>query len=182
MESESQSRAALLIASSALVAHGVLKRDIPGALAAVIGGGLALCAFRPERTRSSSQAKPTFIRRTVTVMTSPLEAYSQWRKLENLPQFLSRPETVHDAGSKRHSWSVPGKLGLPVTWQTEIVTDQPGRIIEWRSSKDSPIQCAGTIRFTKKKHNRGTKVHLEMSYVPATGFSAKAFNTGLLSA
>ena len=113
-------------------------------------------------------------------MKPPVEVYTLWRKIENIPGFLTRLEEVQDLGGNRHSWSVRGKLGIPVSWETEIVNDQPGRLIEWRSTENSPIQCAGTIRFTKKKSDRGTKVHLQMSYVPVTGFSADVFNTHLL--
>jgi|SRR5450432_235548 uncharacterized membrane protein len=179
MENASRSRTGFVIAGSALVAHGFLRKDIAGWLTALAGGAIALFALSPERTRSSGDAKPTVIQRTVTVAKQPAEAYAQWRRLENFPQFVSRLSAVRDLGGNRHSWSVRGKLGVPVRWETEIVNDQPGRVLEWRSVEGSPIQCRGSVRFKKKKGDRGTKIHLQMTYIPARGFSAKAFNDAI---
>lgn len=178
---DSRSRAGFVIAGSALVAHGLLKKDIAGWLTAAAGGALALFALSPDRTRSSQNSKATVIQRTVTVSKLPTEAYTLWRKLENFPRFISRLKDVRDLGDNRHSWAIRGRLGVPVRWETEIVNDQPGRLIEWRSVTGAPIQCRGSVRFKKKKGDRGTKIHLQMVYFPAIGFSAKEFNKAIAS-
>jgi uncharacterized membrane protein len=182
MENGSHSRAAYIIAGSALAAYGVLRGNPAGIIAAIAGGGLAAFAMAPERTRSMASAKPTVIQRTVTVTDQPIEAYTRWRNLENAPTFLNRLKSVEDLGGGRHSWAVRGKLGLPVTWETEIVNDQPGHLVEWRSVEGSPIKCSGLVRFTRKRGGRGTKVHIQVAYVPASGFSAEAFNQAVSEA
>ena len=147
-----------------------------GWFTAAFGGTLVLSALKPDRTRSSETERPAAISRTITVPETAAEAYAHWRKLENLPALLTGAATVKSLGLHHHSWSVRGKLGLPVTWETKLINDQPARLMEWRSTPESPIRSSGSIRFTKKKGNRGTKIHLRMTYVPATGFSAEAFN------
>jgi uncharacterized membrane protein len=93
--------------------------------------------------------------------------------------FGGREPLAKDGGGNWHSWSIRGKLGLPVAWETELVTDLPGRIVSWRSVENSAIRSCGRIRFTKKKGGRGTKIHLEMTHVAADGFSGGAFNRAM---
>lgn len=113
---------------------------------------------------------------------SPVDAYTLWRNLENFPRFFSRFQSVSHLGGNRHSWAVRGKLGVPVRWQTEIVNDQPGHILEWRSVEGSPIRSSAVIRFKRKKGDRGTKIHIHMVYYPATGFSGERFNEAVADA
>ncbi len=176
MEQDSSPPTALAIAGSAFVAYGLLRKDALGIVAAIAGGGIAALALNPGRTRSVANARPILIEKTVTVTSPPVEAYNYWRKLENLPRFLNNLHSIDPSDGDRHTWSVRGRLGLPLRWQTEIRNDQPGRLVEWHSVPGSPIESMGMIRFKQKKGGRGTKIHVRFAYVPASGFSAAQLN------
>ena len=169
-------RALYLVSGSALLMSGLLRKSPLGIVLAAVGGGIAAVGLNPDPTRSPETGEPTVVQKTVTVTKSPVEAYSYWRKLENLSSFIDGLHSVHSEDGQRHSWKVRGHLGLPVEWQTEITHDQPGHLLEWKSVEGSPIVSAGSVRFKRKQGGRGTKIHVRFSYVPASGFLAQAVN------
>jgi uncharacterized membrane protein len=169
-------RALYLISGSALMASGLLRKSPLGIALAALGGGIAAVGLNPDPTRSSETAEKTVVQKTVTVTKSPVEAYAYWRKLENLSTFIDGLSSIHSEDGQSHSWKVRSRMGLPVEWKTEITHDQPGHLLEWKSVEGSPIVSSGSVRFKRKQGGRGTKIHVQFSYVPASGFLAEAVN------
>ncbi len=162
------------------MASGLLRKNPLGIALAALGGGIAAIGLNPERTRSAESGETSVVQKTVSVTKSPIEAYAYWRKLENLPSFIKGLHSVENAGENRHAWKVRGRLGIPVEWETEITNDQPGHLLEWRSVEGSPVVSSGSVRFKRKQGGRGTKIHVQFSYVPAAGFSGSSVNRAFL--
>jgi uncharacterized membrane protein len=56
-----------------------------------------------------------------------------------------------------------------LTWDAEIVADEPGALIAWRSIEGADVDNAGSIRFTPAPAGRGTEVKVLLSYAPPAG-------------
>ena len=57
---------------------------------------------------------------------------------------------------------LPGKLGT-VSWKSEIVKDDPGALLSWKSLPGSAIENAGKVSFNDAG-KFGTEVHVVISY------------------
>src|SRR4030095_1235078 len=109
------------------------------------------------------------VERAVTVMRSPEELYARWRNLSRLPELMPHLESVTPMGETHSRWVARGPGDLHVSWNAEIVADEPGRLIAWRSHADSDVDTAGSVRFTPMPGDRGTEVKVLMSYAPPAG-------------
>jgi uncharacterized membrane protein len=59
-----------------------------------------------------------------------------------------------------------------VEWDAELVNDQPGERISWRSLPGSSVEHAGTVRFIPAPGGRGTIVRVQLQYRPPGGMLA----------
>ena len=80
--------------------------------------------------------------------------YDWWRPLTHLPQILPDVRQVEATSPDVTHWKVAGPAGADIEWDAEIVDDEPGRKVAWRSivpdggsSNSVPMAapCASTI-------------------------------------
>ena len=92
------------------------------------------------------------------------EVYEFWRKLENLPLVMSHLEQVTVLNDKHSKWEakIPGGMGT-VSWESEIVEDEPGVRLGWQSLPDSTIENTGTVSF-RDAGKFGTEVRAVIAY------------------
>jgi uncharacterized membrane protein len=145
-------------------------RRIAAATAGVLGVA-ALDAYAGQRLRSSQSAEAPRIGviHTATIDSTPGEVYRFWRRLENLPRFLSHLESVSNVSDRIAHWVASAPAGAGVEWDAEIVDDQPGRRIGWRSLPGSPVTHEGMVSFEPAIGGRSTFLRIEMLYVPPPG-------------
>ena len=117
------------------------------------------------------------VERTVTILRSPAELYAEWRDLERLPEIMSHVESVTPLVGLRSRWVVRGPGDTRVTWEAEIVADEPDRLIAWRSVGHADVEHAGSVRFTPAPGNRGTEVKVILTYAPPAGRLGAALAT-----
>jgi uncharacterized membrane protein len=148
-------------------------------MAALLGFGVYGLA-RGRRTQSRvAKVRPDMpslaggrglrVERAVTVMRSPEELYARWRNLSHLPELMPHLESVTPMDETHSRWVARGPGDFLVSWNAEIVADEPGRLIAWRSEADSDVDTAGSVRFTPMASDRGTEVKVLMSYAPPAG-------------
>lgn len=106
----------------------------------------------------------------VTINSSPQELYAFWRNLENLPRFMRHLESVNVLDERTSHWVARAPAGRTVEWQSEIVDDQPGSRLSWRTAPDSEVTHTGTVTFEPATHGRGTIVRVQLTYRPPAGF------------
>lgn len=156
------------------------------ALLALIGAGVwALEHLRQGRgVPKRRAAMPTLaggrgshVERTVTILRSPAELYAEWRDLERLPEIMSHLESVTPLVGLRSRWVARGPGDTRVTWEAEIVADEPERLIAWRSVGQSDVEHAGSVRFTPAPGDRGTEVKVILTYAPPAGRMGVALAT-----
>jgi uncharacterized membrane protein len=105
----------------------------------------------------------------ITINRSPTEVYRCWRDLENLPTFMYHLESVEQTGNGRSHWKAKAPAGSSIEWDAEIVQDEAGKVIAWRSVEGSSVESAGSVHFTPAPANQGTEVVVELDYSPPGG-------------
>lgn len=107
----------------------------------------------------------------VVVINAPAaEVYRFWRDPVRLAQAL--PSTVHVSAldSRLWDWSI-GTEGTPnlATWTSEIIHDEPNKLLSWKTTDDSTIVSAGSVTLRELPGRRGTEVRVRMQYSPPMG-------------
>lgn len=143
----------------------------------IVGGGAAvLLALRrraAERGGVGSSGHALQVIEAATIAQPRAQVYAFWRDLTNLPRFMRHLESVRVSDDGRSHWVAAGPLGRPVEWDAEIVEDQPGELIAWRSIGQATTSNRGSVRFADAPGGRGTEVRVSLEYdPPAGGFGA----------
>jgi uncharacterized membrane protein len=177
-------RIASVLGGGWLLYEGLRHGNLAGLGLAALGGGLACrgitghCSVysaldvnsAPKHGRLAAVAAGEGVKviRSTTINRSPEVLYHRWRNLENLPQWMGHLVSVETTGNRSH-WVARGPAGMEVEWDAEIVTDEPERLLSWRSVAGSQIHTAGSVHFTALSHSRGTEVRVELKYDPPAG-------------
>lgn len=110
--------------------------------------------------------------RTHMIVNKPKhEVYQFWRKLENLPLFMKHLVSVTELDSKHSRWEAKIPEGNPLTlkWDAEIVKDDEGSLLSWKSLPGSTIDNAGKVEFRDALGERGTELRVMITYRPPAG-------------
>lgn len=96
------------------------------------------------------------------------EVYKAWRQLENLPLFIKHLDSVNTIDSTTSAWKarIPGGIGT-INWRSEILMDEPNKLLSWHSLPNSNIDNAGKVRFTDK--GSSTDIEVTLSYHASLG-------------
>jgi uncharacterized membrane protein len=154
------------------------KNPIKGLLRTAIGGVLLYRGMSGNCPVYSSLGKTKGVNHTdaINIRTSLIvnkpkdEVYAFWRKLENLPLFMSHLASVTEIDSKHSHWEavVPGNIGK-VKWNAEIVKEEPGYLIGWQSIPNSMINNAGKVVFHDALNGQGTELEVVITYHAPAG-------------
>ncbi|MEQ4725488.1 SRPBCC family protein [Nonomuraea sp. B19D2] len=107
--------------------------------------------------------RPMRLQASITVNRPREEVYAFWRDLENLPAFMLHLESVRTTGERHSRWRAMVPTA-DVEWAAEILDEQAGELIAWRSVPGSMIKTSGSVTFTEGPAGRGTTVHLTLEY------------------
>jgi uncharacterized membrane protein len=168
-----------LLAGISLLSSGVKKlgkNPVKSLLKTATGGYLLYrgltgsCPLYTSIGKFNTTSLNVNIRESFTVNAPRAEVYSFWRKLNNLPLFMKhlKEVTVYDA---IHShWEVKLLSNVAkISWDAEIVEDQPGYMIGWQSVPGSMIYNAGKVEFKDAGNGQGTVINVVISYTPPVG-------------
>jgi uncharacterized membrane protein len=134
-----------------------------------ISGNCPISATMGKRT-GDKHANTVNIRTEFIVDRPRQVVYSYWRHLENLPKFLTHIKEIKEIGYDRSEWTLatPGDLAK-VKWEAEIVEEEAGRTLSWRSLPGSTVENAGKITFADA-FGGGTILRVVISYRPPAGY------------
>lgn len=124
------------------------------------------CAASLSRLKASHSARSTEFRESITIEKPPHELYRFWRSFDQLPVVMNYLESVTVLDDKHSHWVTKPLGDTRFEWDCEIVSDEPDRSISWRSTPDSEICTEGSVRFNPLDHQRGTRVSVEMNFIP----------------
>lgn len=108
-------------------------------------------------------------KRSITVGKPVEEVYAFWRDFQNLPRFMRHLESVTVTDPTHSHWVARGPAGTSVAWDAEITDERENELISWRSLPGADVPNAGTVRFQRAPGDRGTEVHVQLSYDPPLG-------------
>lgn len=179
------------IAGTALSAYGLWKRDKWGIALSLLGGvfmlrgisrhsalyqmlGVSTAQRAPKEQEGRGKGKAFRVERAVTVNLPPQELYRRWRDLASLPEIIPALEEVRVQGDNRSRWTTKARGPFALSWEAEIVSEQPGEYLTWRSLPGSKFRHQGTVQFTPATGKRGTEVRVTMEYrLPAGKLTAR---------
>jgi len=108
--------------------------------------------------------------RTVTIARPREELFAFWKDFANLSTFMENIVSVKPTGADgRAVWTILAPAGRTVEVETEVVKEEPGKLIAWRSVPGSQIDTEGRVSFTDAPGNRGTRVSVRVAYKPPAG-------------
>jgi len=186
-------RAVSVAAGSIVALLGLSRGSLPGLLGIAVGGsliyrgatghchmyealGINTANEDQGQWQSARQAEEEISERGIHIEQAFLinkpadELYQFWRNFENLPRIMTHLESVHTTDNGRSHWvAKTNRITGKVEWDAETTADEPNSRIAWRSLPGSEIDTTGEIRFAKGMGDRGTEVHVTMSYVPPAG-------------
>ena len=160
-----------LLSGTALAVFGLSRKSRWGLALAGAGGLLAYAAVRSANSRPQDPAHCT-----LTLNTSPEEAYRFWKDFESMPRYVNHLQSVEKVGENRYRWTAILPTRKTVSWDAEIKTDVPNEKIAWQSLSDSDVQVNGSVQFRRGPQDRGTLVTAKIQYYPngANGASKAA--------
>jgi uncharacterized membrane protein len=138
------------------------------AIAAVAGVTVPDVLESARLTRAHDESSEVSVTKTITVRKPAQEVYGFWREFENFPRFMAHVESVSAMRLRSH-WVAKAPGGTTVEWDAEIVDDQPGVAIQWRSLPEADVANWGTVRFVPATGDRGTEVRVVLGYRPPAG-------------
>lgn len=104
-----------------------------------------------------------------TIRRPAREIYDLWRPLENLPLIMRHLRSVSAIDDRRSHWVADAPAGFEVEWDAEIIVDEPGRRISWRSLEGADVASSGTVEFLDRGAEVGTEVRVTLEYIPPAG-------------
>lgn len=101
-----------------------------------------------------------WIRTSVLVQRSPLDLYKMWRDVESAPLWQEHIVKVVRTGPATSRWSMKTSNrddSEILSWDSEVLADEPGERIAWRSIGGDSLN-AGEVIFEEAVGGRGTLV------------------------
>ncbi|WP_433969097.1 SRPBCC family protein [Tunturiibacter gelidiferens] len=97
-----------------------------------------------------------WVRTSALVQADPHDLYAMWRNVEAAPAWQEQITRVVVTGERTSHWVMETE-GKAIEWDSEILADEPGKRIAWRSiGGDS--NNAGEVIFEDSPGDRGTMV------------------------
>ena len=108
------------------------------------------------------------VEKSIRVSAPVEQVYQYWRNFTNFPNFMENVEEVHPlAGNDRLShWKIKGPLGKTVEFDSELVRDEPNKMIGWNST-GGEMGTSGAVTFAETGDN--TEVHVVMQWYDPPG-------------
>ncbi len=181
------------IGGGALALYGLTRGSLGGLVLAGIGGALvyrgvtgncpAYSALGTNTNHDEGAAPEQYFDRGIHVTQSftvgkpAAELFKFWRNISNLPSVMTHLESVEVLDDKRSRWTATGPAGTRVSWDAEIINEEPDRVIAWRSLGGADVDNSGSVRFVDAPGDRGTEVRVAMDYIPPAGRLGKLVAT-----
>ena len=178
-------RWASAIGGTILVTNGLRKGSLGGLALALLGGSLVYrgvtghCqAYRALNIDTSDKHQAdatqhihqgTLVKHSVTIERPAADLYAYWRDVEKSSTYMTNMKSVTKLDETRSRWVSEGPFGKTYSWDSEIINDEPGRLIAWKSLPGGDVDNAGSVRFEESTGGRGTVVTLELNYEPPAG-------------
>jgi uncharacterized membrane protein len=172
-------RAVSIVSGAVLSLSGLRRGSVPRLFAGgtlLYRGVTGSCPFyRAIESRSGiTLMNGLQVEASVTVNKPIHQVYSLWRRLENLPRFMSHIESVTLVGDNKSHWVAKLTSPFRLEWDAEIVGEEENKKLSWRSLSGSSIEHTGTVFFHTAPAGRGTEIKIILTYSPPGGSAGAA--------
>ena len=157
-------RKPLALASASLIARGTAGY-------CPVTAAMSRPHLRSDDTRAAlGGSRGSHLAQVVIIKATPDEVYRFWRDPAQLAQALPPTVTVRGRNTQEWDWAL-GTEGTPdlATWTSQIIHDEPGKLLSWKTTEGSRIVSAGSVTFRELPGSRGTEVRVRMQYSPPMG-------------
>jgi uncharacterized membrane protein len=165
-------RAAAGGVGAGLALFGFLRGGLGGLALGLLGSGLLARSATNMPVKSIVGVGPNCegirIHKAIQVDAPVERVFEYWANFENFPQWMSHVRSVRDEGNNRYHWVVDGPAGVPVEWHSELIDVIENHQMGWRSMPGSMVDHSGRVVF-EADPNGGTRVQVELCYVPVAG-------------
>lgn len=168
--------------AAALMLYGVSRRTPTGIGLALAATPLAYRGLAgrwppltsqhrgPRDTRAALAGDRGFtVHESVRLERPIAEVYNFWRRLENLPRFMSYLHEVTETAPGRSHWVAKGPGGVLVEWDAEIINEVENQVLGWRSLPGGDVTVAGSVNFDTVRAGRSTQLTVRLQYAPPAG-------------
>lgn len=127
----------------------------------------ALDIFAGQQSRRAARARarePRQVDVSININITAEKLYAFWRNLKNLPRFLQHLHSVQAVDDRVTHWIANAPAGMLIEWDAEVVDDQPGKLIAWRTLPGSAVTHHGVVTFVPLAGNKGTTLRLAFEY------------------
>jgi uncharacterized membrane protein len=137
-----------------------------------ISGNCPVSAAAGKRL-GDSHTRAINIRKKLIVDKPRAEVYTFWRQIDTLPLFMKHVTAVESLDSYHSHWIVTGPAGIgKLEWDAEVIREDFGTLLSWRSAPGSDIVTAGRVNFSDAPGG-GTEMEVNISYRPPAGYVGK---------
>jgi len=178
------------IGGGALVAYGLSRRSVGGALLALLGGAalyrgvtgscpaytsLGITTAADDRPLEEQlKERGISIEKTITINRPPEELYASWRSLPALPGVMGGLAPDGRTGGEGSRRLAEETAGSRAQWESMITEEKQNELIGWRSLPDADVESVGSVRFIPCNGGMGTEVKVALSYSPPAGRAGDA--------
>lgn len=143
-----------------LTSAGLLLRGATGYCPAYAAMGVN----NSDTKQALSGDRGVHIRESITINAPVEEIYRFWRQLDRLPEVMPHLAKVEQLDTKRSRWTAKAFDQVPVSWDAEIINEQPFELIAWQTLPGQAIQTAGSVTFVPSPTARGIDVRVHLQY------------------
>jgi uncharacterized membrane protein len=97
-----------------------------------------------------------WVRTSVNIQADAMRLYEMWSSLESAPQWKEQIVSVTKTSATTSHW-VMRKGDSTLEWDAEVLADEPGKRLAWRSIAGD-IATAGEVIFEPLRADQGTRV------------------------
>jgi uncharacterized membrane protein len=134
----------------------------PGRIALASTAVLGVTALDVLASRRSRSIAPIPIFETIAIKCPPEALYRFFRDVQNLPQVVQSLGSVEALDGRRSRWVVKPGAGLKLEWELEIIAEEFGRRLQWRTLEGADLPHHGSLQLESLPGDRGTLVRLEI--------------------
>lgn len=175
----STERVLTVIAGAALLGYALKRNDKKLGLASagmLLRGATGYCpayavlgANHADTKQALAGSRGVHVRESITINAPAQEIYRFWRHLSRLPEVMPHLAKVEELDTKRSRWTAKAFDQVPVTWDAEIIDEQPFELISWATLPGQWVQNAGSVQFNPASDGSGTEVHVHLQYSGPSG-------------
>jgi len=152
----------------AVTSAGLILRGASGYCPAYAAMGVN----NADTKRALSGDRGVHIREEITINAPVEEIYRFWRQLDRLPEVMPHLARVEQLDTKRSRWTAKAFDQVPVSWDAEIINEQPFELIAWQTLPGQAIQTAGSVTFKPSATTRGNEVRVHLQYNAPGGMAS----------